>query len=179
MAAISFKIDDAGVQQAFEKLSVAQTRNILRAGARKGILEIRKQAVKNYRREFKKSDKFRAIWAKNYARKNRLGAYISLHKLNPKFELENPLLLTWLNVGTEERYIKSYHRTKPVKRKVSAKTTEEGGKDTKKRWYRGKVKPYGFLTRAIDQMEMKAFIVCENYIHTAINKKAQKLGLSN
>lgn len=178
MAAISFNINDAGVQQAFDKLSVAQMRTILRTGARKGILEIRKQAVKNYRREFKKSDKFRAIWAKNYAKKNRLGAFISLHKLNPKFEIKNPLLLTWLNVGTEERYIKSYHRTKPVKRKVSAKVAEEGGKEVKKRWYRGKVKAYGFLTRAIEQMDKRAFIVCENYIHTAINKKAKKLGLS-
>lgn len=149
---VEWKIDDAAVQRAFDGLKVSQVRSILRAGTRKGMLEVRKQAVANYKKAFKGSQKWRAIWAKNYAKRNRIGAYISLHRANPRYDIGNPRLLRWLDLGTYDR-------------------------ETKRGYNRGAMGDSDFFGKAVDAKMNQAEAVASKYISEGILKKAKKLGL--
>lgn len=152
---LEWSIQDAVVQKAFDMMKPSQIRPILRTGTRKGVTEIRKQAVANYKKIFKGSDRWRAIWAKNYARKNVIGAYVSLHskRLNPRYDWGNksPMLLVWLDRGTNER-------------------------KNKKGYNRGMMDDTGFFAKAVEAKMNKAEAVASKYINEGIIKKAKKLG---
>jgi hypothetical protein len=150
---LEWSANDTVVQKALDKMTAAQLRPILRAGTRKGIIEVRKQVVANYKKAFPGSQKWRAIWAKNYAKKNKIGAYISLHKLNPKYDIGNPRLLRWLDLGTYER-------------------------ETKKGYNRGMMNDTGFFGKAVEAKMNQAEAVASKYINEGILKKAKKLGLT-
>lgn len=149
---LEWSANDTVVQKALDKMTAAQLRPILRAGTRKGIIEVRKQVVANYKKAFPGSQKWRAIWAKNYAKKNKIGAYISLHKLNPKYDIGNPRLLRLLDLGTYER-------------------------ETKMGYNRGMMNDTGFFGKAVEAKMNQAEAVASKYINEGILKKARKLGL--
>lgn len=149
---LEWSIHDEAVQKAFDKMTAAQIRPILRTGTRKGMLVVRRQVVANYKKAFPGSQKWRAIWAKNYAKKNRIGAYISLHKLNPKYDIGNPRLLRWLDLGTYER-------------------------ETKMGYNRGAMGDTNFFGKAVEATVNQAEAVASKYINEGLVKKGQKLGL--
>lgn len=150
---LEWSANDTVVQKALDKMTAAQLRPILRAGTRKGMVVVRNQVVSNYKKIFPGSQKWRAIWAKNYAKKNKIGAYVSLHKLNPKYDIGNPRLLRWLDLGTYER-------------------------ETKKGYNRGMMDDTGFFGKAVEAKMNQAEAVASKYINEGIRKKAQKLGLT-
>lgn len=150
---LDFKISDKALQEGFNGLKPAQLRSVFRVGTRKGIIEVRKQVVANYKKAFPGSQKWRAIWAKNYAKKNKIGAYISLHKLNPKYDIGNPRLLRWLDLGTYER-------------------------ETKLGYNRGMMNDTGFFGKAVEAKMNQAEAVAVKHINEGILKKAKKLGLT-
>lgn len=150
---VEFKIEDQKLQQAFDGIKVGKLRMVFRKATRKGMLEVRKQAVANYKRIFKGSQRWRAIWARNYAKKNIIGAYISLHKVNPKYEAGKPLLLRWLNVGTQER-------------------------TTKKGYNRGAVGDTDFFTNAVEAKIRQAEAIAVKEAREGLIKEAKKQGFA-
>lgn len=152
---LDFKIKDEALQKGFDGIKPAKLRTIFRAGTRKGMLVVRKQVVANYRKIFKGSGKFRAIWAKNYAKKNVIGAYVSLYskRLNPKFDWggKDPRLLRWLDLGTNERA-------------------------TKKGYNRGVMDDTGFFGKAVEAKMNQAEAVAVQSINEGIAKRAKKEG---
>ena len=150
---LEWSIQDAAVQKAFDGMKVSQIRPILRAGTRKGVTEIRKQVVANYKKIFKGSKRWKAIWVRNYAKKSVLGAYITLAKLNPRYDFGNPRLLRWLDLGTYER-------------------------ETKKGYNRGMMNDTGFFGKAVEAKMNQAEAVASKSINEGIIKKAKKLGLT-
>jgi hypothetical protein len=156
---LDFKISDKALQEGFNGLTPAQLRSVFRVGTRKGMLVVRKKAVANYKKIFPGSNKWKAIWAKNYKkykRKNIIGAYVCIHPDLVKQRLDwggaDPRILKWMEYGT------------PVR-------------TTKKGYNRGEVNDTGFFSKAIEAKMHEAEAVAVKHINEGILKKAKKLGL--
>ena len=175
-----FTIADERLQQAFDGMKVSALRTDFRRSARKGLLVVRKQAVANYKKTYKGSKRWKAIWVRNYAKKSVIGAYVSLHKLNPAYADENkPNLLRWLNSGKSARFVKGYPRSI----KSSGKPKVVRGKEVKPRErtienYRGAVKGSNFFTSAKNQVIDYASQIASNDMVNRVRARAKKMGLT-
>lgn len=148
---LDFKIDDQKLQKAFDGIKVGKMRTVYRKATRKGLTEVRKQAVANFKKIFKGSQRWRAIWVRNYAKKSVIGAYISLHKTNPKYYDGKPLLLRWMNVGTIDR-------------------------KTSKGYNRGAMPDTDFFTNAVNAKMNQAEAVAVKEAREGLIKEARKQG---
>lgn len=154
---LEFDIKDEALRRGFDGLSPAKLRTVFRTGTRKGMLVVRKQVVANYRKIWKGSNRYRAIWVKNYAKKSVVGAYVSLYskRLNPSYDWggKDPRLLRWLDLGTNERA-------------------------TKKGYNRGMVDDTGFFGKAVEAKMNQAEAVAVQSINEGIMKRARKEGFA-
>jgi hypothetical protein len=73
--------------------------------------------------------------------------------LNPKYDIGNPRLLRWLDLGTYER-------------------------ETKMGYNRGMMNDTGFFGKAVEAKMNQAEAVAVKHINEGILKKAKKLGLT-
>lgn len=174
-----FTISDERLQQAFDGMKVSALRTDFRRSARKGLLVVRKQAVANYKKTYKGSKRWKAIWVRNYAKKSVTGAYVSLHKLNPDYADENkPNLLRWLNSGTAERFIKSYPSTIKSGKKKIVRGKEAKPHESTRAYYRGAVKGSNFFTSAKNQVIDYASQIASNDMVNRVRARAKKMGLT-
>jgi hypothetical protein len=175
-----FTITDERLQQAFDGMKVSALRTDFRRSARKGLLVVRKQAVANYKKTYKGSKRWKAIWVRNYVKKSVIGAYVSLHKLNPAYADENkPNLLRWLNSGTSARFVKGYpnHINRTGKKGVSPKKKYKHAYQSDPD-YRGAVKGSNFFTSAKNQVIDYASQIASNDMVNRVRARAKKMGLT-
>ena len=99
---VSFKIDDAAVQQAFDGMKVGQLRTAIRSGLRKAMSPVRNAVRREYKSIYKGSKRINIAAIKNY--KRGLGVWLGLYKVKPsEQEVQSLIALRSLNAGTVER----------------------------------------------------------------------------
>lgn len=148
---VSLKIQDQGVQRAFDELSVGRVRTAMRQGLRKAITPVRTAVRREYKATYKGSKRINLAAIKNY--KRGIGVWLGLYKVKPsEQEIQSLIALRSLNRGTANRA-------------------------TSKGYNRGAIEGSEFFDNAVSSAMPQAETRAQREIETAIMNKARKEGL--
>lgn len=144
------EFDDAALQRAFKGLEPKTFRTAVKSGMRRAVNVIKREAVKNYKREYPGSARFRGIHMKVW--RTGMGAMVDLLFLKNDKQLR-PWVMRFQNKGTAMR-------------------------STKKGLDRGFMSASYFFSDAISATKRKAESMMQRFVDEAIIKKARKEGFN-
>ena len=144
------EFDDAALQRAFKGLEPKTFRTAVKSGMRRAVNVIKREAVKNYKREYPGSARFRGIHMKVY--RTGMGAMVDLLFLKNDKELR-PWVMRFQNKGAIDR-------------------------KTRRGYNRGTMPASNFFSDAIASTKRRAESMMQRFVDEAIIKKARKEGFN-